>query len=93
MVLHFFASAKKDHRHIDLRFLFIENEDFYSPIPILREFDQSAADAHIHRILSRINHRILMHIHRENVLFLFLELLFIDFTCTSMQFLTSSQGR
>ena len=28
------------HRHIDLRFLFLEKVDFYSPIQIHRELDQ-----------------------------------------------------
>ena len=59
-----------DHRHIHLRFLFLENEDFYSPIPIPRLIQ-----------------------HKTPRVDTFFELLFIDFPCSSMQFLTSSQVR
>ena len=56
---------KFGHRPIHLKFRFLEMGDFNPSNPIDRKFDQSAADGHINRILSMINHRILMHIHRE----------------------------
>ena len=56
---------RKGHRPIHLKFRFLEMGDFNPSNPIDREFDQSAADGHIDKIFSMINHRILMHIHRE----------------------------